>query len=83
MQKAEGKAMQAVIPSAARNLALVVPERESARDSLLRSLKDHVIPAKAGIHCVPYQQWTPAFAGVTTYVIFIPLGGPQANDPSE
>jgi len=32
-----------------------------------------VIPAKAGIHWS--EKWTPAIAGVTTFVIFIPLGG--------
>jgi hypothetical protein len=26
--------------------------------------------------------WTPAFAGVTTLAIFIPLGGPKAQRPS-
>jgi hypothetical protein len=32
------------------------------------ALENHVIPAKAGIHCVPDQQWTPAFAGVTKFM---------------
>jgi hypothetical protein len=27
-------------------------------------------------------QWTLAFAGVTTVMIFIPLGGPKAHDNS-
>jgi len=45
--------------------------------------ENHVIPAKAGIHCVPDQQWTPAFAGVTLQAILIPLCGPQAHDHSE
>jgi hypothetical protein len=27
--------------------------------------------------------WTPAYAGVTTPAIFIPLGGPQAHEHSE
>jgi len=35
------------------------------------SLENHVIPAEAGIH----WNWVPAFAGTTTEVIFIPLGG--------
>ena len=43
------------------------------------SLENHVIPAEAGIH----WNWVPAFAGTTTQVIFIPLGGPQAHDHSE
>jgi hypothetical protein len=61
-----------------------VPSRnDSGRDRSLRSLEDHVIPAKAGIHCSPGQQWTPAFAGVTTHVIFIPLGGSKTRDHSE
>jgi hypothetical protein len=55
-------------------------EQSSERDSSLRSLENHVIPAKAGIHCVPDQQWTSAFAEVTRYVIFIPLGGLQVYD---
>ena len=37
------------------------------------SLEKHVIPGKAGIHRIPNQQWTPAFAGVTT-LIFIASG---------
>ena len=47
------------------------------------TLGNHVIPAKAGIHRVSDQQWTPAFAGVTTHVIFIPLGGSKTHDHSE
>jgi len=41
------------------------------------SLESHVIPAQAGIH-----RRTPAFAGVTTHVIFIPLGGSQTHGNS-
>jgi hypothetical protein len=47
------------------------------------ALENRVIPAKAGIHCVSDQQWTPALAGVTSQAILIPLGGPQAHDHSE
>jgi hypothetical protein len=45
--------------------------------------RKNVIPARAGIHSVPGQQWPPAFAGVTTPVIFIPLGGSKTYDHSE
>ena len=38
------------------------------------SPENHFIPAKAGIHCVPDEHRAPAFAGVTTQVIFIPFG---------
>ena len=48
-----------------------------------RSLKNYVIPEKAGIHCVPDQQSAPAFAGATVYLVFIPLSGPQAHARSE
>ncbi|SPE30801.1 hypothetical protein SBA2_550013 [Acidobacteriia bacterium SbA2] len=44
-----------------------------------RSPENHVIPAKAGTYCVPDQRWAPAFAGATTFVIFISLGGSKAN----
>jgi hypothetical protein len=47
------------------------------------SLENDVIPAKAGIHSVPDQQWPPAFAGVTAPVIFIPLGGSKTHDHLE
>ena len=33
----------------------------------------------AGIHFLPDRRGTPAFAGVTTLAIFIPMGGPQAR----
>jgi hypothetical protein len=45
-----------------------------------RTLENHVIPAKAGIHCVPDEQWTPAYAGVTTYVIFTAWGESKTHD---
>jgi hypothetical protein len=43
-----------VIPSEARNLALLIGRHvpETERDSSLRSLESHVIPAKAGIQLV-------------------------------
>ena len=54
-------ALQGVF-KAARNLALnvapYVPEPE--RDSLLRSVESHVIPAKAGIH---FAEMDPRFRG--------------------
>jgi len=40
----------------------------------------HVIPAKAGIHCATDREWTPAFAGVTTRVVFIGSPGQKAHD---
>ena len=40
---------------------------------MLRSPKNHVIFVKAGILCVPDEQWAPAFSGGTTDVSFIPL----------
>ena len=58
-------------------------ENEPERNSSLRSLENHVIPAKAGIHRLPNQRWAPAFGGATTVVIFIPLGGSQAHAHSE
>ena len=48
-----------------------------------RSLENHVIPAKAGIHCVPDQMEPPAFAGVTRRVILIPWGWSKAHDHVE
>jgi hypothetical protein len=42
------------------------------------SRPDHVIPAKAGTQFV-LLTCTPAFAGVTTAVIFISPGGRQAH----
>ncbi|SPE24572.1 hypothetical protein SBA2_20041 [Acidobacteriia bacterium SbA2] len=51
--------------------------------SSLRTLDTHVIPAKAGIHCVPDQQWPPAFAGVTTHLVFVSLGASVTDDHSE
>jgi hypothetical protein len=45
--------------------------------SAVGSLESHVIPAQAGIH-----RWTPAFAGVTALVTFIPTGGPMAHGNS-
>jgi len=42
----------------------------------------HVIPAEAGIHRSPDSQWTPACAGVTTKMIFIPSRGLQAREYS-
>jgi hypothetical protein len=41
--------------------------------------ENRVIPAEAGIHCVPERKWTPAFAGVTARMIFIRSGGLQAH----
>ena len=40
----------------------------------------HVIPAKAGIHLCPDQQWVPAFAGTT--LISIASSGPEAHGNS-
>ena len=41
---------------------------------LSRKTPSAVIPAKAGI-----QRWTPAYAGVTEWRLFITFGGPQAH----
>ncbi|SPE25900.1 hypothetical protein SBA2_270010 [Acidobacteriia bacterium SbA2] len=74
-----------VIPSGARNLALHRGSRwtEPEQAPSLPSLNKLVIPAKAGIHCAPDLQWTPAFAGATTDLVFIPLGGSRPYDRSE
>ncbi|SPE29518.1 hypothetical protein SBA2_450134 [Acidobacteriia bacterium SbA2] len=48
-----------------------------------RSFENRVIPAKAGIHCVPDQQYIPAFAGVTRYVILIPSDRSKTHDHSD
>ena len=63
----------------------------SEAESAPRSLDNHFIPAKAGVHSVPDQQWTPApplsrrtsSARVTSHASFIPLDGPQDRDHSE
>jgi hypothetical protein len=52
-----------------RNLAL---DTKDLRDSSLRCVESHVIPAKAGIH----RKWVPAFAGTTTLEAFMRMGGP-------
>jgi len=63
---------RAVIPSEARNLALSI--FSAVRDSSLRSLESHVIPAKAGIQLVR-AMWTPAYAGVTKARLSFPWVG--------
>jgi hypothetical protein len=48
---------------------------------LRRSLENHVIPAKAGIHCVPDQKMDPRFRGVDEVCDFNSLGPvPRAEE---
>jgi hypothetical protein len=57
--------------------------KESERDSSLRSPEKHPhvsFPRKR--ESSSSRVWTPAFAGVTTMVNFIPSGGPKAHDNS-
>jgi hypothetical protein len=79
-----GTSHSGVIPSGARNLALILCSEarpEAERDSSFLSVEGHVIPAKAGIRLV--GTWTPACAGVTKRMTFISMGGPQAHAHSE
>ena len=54
---------------------LAAPEGTAA---LSRKTPFAVIPAKAGV-----QPWTPAYAGVTEWRLFITFGGPQAHGALE
>jgi hypothetical protein len=83
-----------VIPSEARNLALPLQGklREESRSAnkgfarFLASLSRKTPPTRdsreSGNPFVGLA-WTPAYAGVTRPLIFIPLGGPQAHGHSE
>ena len=72
-----GTYRKSVILSEAKNLAPIfrVELSGAERDSSLHCPENHVIPSEAGIHRIPGQRWTPAFAGATTFVTFIPSVG--------
>jgi hypothetical protein len=45
--------------------------------AILKVTPELVIPAQAGIHCVPKQRWAPAFASATAvgFSTYTPTGG--------
>jgi len=57
-----------VIPSGARNLALVCYNGTARFLAACGFPEKHVIPGKAGIGRISHRQWTPAFVGVARRV---------------